>query len=118
MTVKLDRKLIVNVEEAATVRLIFSRYLDLGSVSALQRDLIRPPATRRGSMSGARRSCYDREGVGTTAIARDRQGQDQHLVQRFAAEGFEGLRCPRASLNFILRPLNVSSLGRWKSELP
>ena len=44
VTVKLDRKLIVNVEEAATVRLIFSRYLDLGSVSALQRDLIRPPA--------------------------------------------------------------------------
>jgi site-specific DNA recombinase len=25
-----DRKLIVNEEEAATVRLIFSRYLDLG----------------------------------------------------------------------------------------
>ena len=34
-----DRKLIVNEEEAATVRLIFSRYLDLGSLSALQRDL-------------------------------------------------------------------------------
>ena len=31
-----DRKLIVNDEEAATVRLIFSRYLDLGSLSALQ----------------------------------------------------------------------------------
>jgi site-specific DNA recombinase len=34
-----DHKLIVNDEEAATVRLIFSRYLDLGSLSALQRDL-------------------------------------------------------------------------------
>jgi site-specific DNA recombinase len=34
-----DRKLIVNEEEATTVRLIFSRYLDLGSLSALQRDL-------------------------------------------------------------------------------
>jgi site-specific DNA recombinase len=34
-----DRKLIVNDEEAATVRLIFRRYLDLGSLSALQRDL-------------------------------------------------------------------------------
>src|SRR5947207_4739064 len=34
-----DRKLIVVEEEAATVRLIFSRYLDLGSLSALQRDL-------------------------------------------------------------------------------
>ena len=34
-----DRKLIVNDEEAATVRLIFRRYLDLGLLSALQRDL-------------------------------------------------------------------------------
>jgi site-specific DNA recombinase len=34
-----DRKLIVNDEEAATVRLIFRRYLDLGPLSALQRDL-------------------------------------------------------------------------------
>jgi site-specific DNA recombinase len=34
-----DRKLIVNDEEAATVRLIFRRYLDVGSLSALQRDL-------------------------------------------------------------------------------
>jgi site-specific DNA recombinase len=34
-----DRKLIVVEEEAATVRLIFSRYLDLASLSALQRDL-------------------------------------------------------------------------------
>jgi site-specific DNA recombinase len=34
-----DQNLIVNDDEAATVRLIFSRYLDLGSLSALQRDL-------------------------------------------------------------------------------
>jgi site-specific DNA recombinase len=34
-----DRKLIVNDEEAATVRLIFRRYLDLGPLSALRRDL-------------------------------------------------------------------------------
>jgi DNA invertase Pin-like site-specific DNA recombinase len=34
-----EQKLIVNEEEAATVRLIFSRYLELGSLPALQRDL-------------------------------------------------------------------------------
>ena len=34
-----DRRLIVVEDEAATVRLIFSRYLDLESLSALQRDL-------------------------------------------------------------------------------
>ena len=34
-----DRKLIVDEAEAATVRLIFQRYLDLGSLPALQRDL-------------------------------------------------------------------------------
>src|SRR5208337_4509033 len=50
-----DRKLIVNVEEAATVRLIFSRYLDLGSLSALQRDLReRGIITRRRTLSSGR----------------------------------------------------------------
>ena len=34
-----EQKLIVNEEEAVTVRLIFSRYLELGSLPALQRDL-------------------------------------------------------------------------------
>jgi site-specific DNA recombinase len=34
-----DRKLIVNEEEAETVRMIFARYLDLRSLPALQRDL-------------------------------------------------------------------------------
>ena len=33
------KKLIVDEQEAATVRLIFSRYLDLGSLPTLQRDL-------------------------------------------------------------------------------
>ena len=50
-----DRKLIVNEEEAATVRLIFSRYLDLGSLSALQRDLReRGIVTRRRTLSSGR----------------------------------------------------------------
>ena len=50
-----DRKLIVNVEEAATVRLIFSRYLDLGSLSALQRDLReRGIITRKRTLSSGR----------------------------------------------------------------
>ena len=50
-----DRKLIVNEEEAATVRLIFSRYLDLGSLSALQRDLReREIITRRRTLSSGR----------------------------------------------------------------
>jgi hypothetical protein len=35
----IDRKLIVNEEEAKTVRLIYERYLALGSLPALQRDL-------------------------------------------------------------------------------
>jgi site-specific DNA recombinase len=50
-----DRKLIVNEEEAATVRLIFSRYLDLGSLSALQRDLReRGIITRKRTLSSSR----------------------------------------------------------------
>src|SRR5271169_6012525 len=50
-----DHKLIVNDEEAATVRLIFSRYLDLGSLSALQRDLReRGIITRRRTLSSGR----------------------------------------------------------------
>jgi site-specific DNA recombinase len=34
-----ERKLLVEPEEAATVRLIFELYLTLGSLSALQREL-------------------------------------------------------------------------------
>jgi hypothetical protein len=34
-----DQKLIVNEGDAATVRLVYSRYLELGSLPALQRDL-------------------------------------------------------------------------------
>jgi len=50
-----DHKLVVNDEEAATVRLIFSRYLDLGSLSALQRDLReRGIVTRRRTLSSGR----------------------------------------------------------------
>ena len=50
-----DRKLIVNEKEAATVRLIFSRYLDLGSLSALQRDLReRGIVTRKRTLSSGR----------------------------------------------------------------
>ena len=50
-----DRKLIVNKEEAATVRLIFSRYLDLGSLSALQRDLREQGiVTRKRTLSSGR----------------------------------------------------------------
>jgi len=50
-----DHKLIVVEEEAATVRLIFSRYLDLGSLSALQRDLReRRIITRRRTLSSGR----------------------------------------------------------------
>jgi hypothetical protein len=41
-----DRKLLVNETEATTVRLIFQRYLDLGSVRALKQDL-----TQRGITS-------------------------------------------------------------------
>ena len=50
-----DRKLIVNEEEAATVRLIFSRYRDLGSLSALQRDLREQGiVTRKRTLSSGR----------------------------------------------------------------
>jgi site-specific DNA recombinase len=50
-----DHKLIVNEEEAATVRLVFSRYLDLGSLSGLQRDLReRGIVTRRRTLSSGR----------------------------------------------------------------
>jgi site-specific DNA recombinase len=51
-----DQKLIVNPDEAATVRLIFSRYLELGSLPALQRDLReRGIVTRERKLSSGRR---------------------------------------------------------------
>jgi DNA invertase Pin-like site-specific DNA recombinase len=47
-----DKKLIVNEEEANTVRLIFERYLALGSLPALQRDLrANGIVTRRRTLS-------------------------------------------------------------------
>ena len=50
-----DQKLIVNPDEAATVRLIFSRYLELGSLPALQRDLReRSIVTRERKLSSGR----------------------------------------------------------------
>ena len=53
------RKLLVDEGEAATVRLIFSLYLQLGSVRALQRELkwrdIRDPRPGLGFGSGCRR---------------------------------------------------------------
>src|ERR1700722_14542900 len=50
-----DRKLIVNEGEAATVRLIFSRYRDLGSLSAVQRDLREQGiVTRKRTLSSGR----------------------------------------------------------------
>ena len=50
-----NQKLIVNEEEAATVRLVFSRYLELGSLPALQRDLReRGVVTRKRQLSSGR----------------------------------------------------------------
>jgi DNA invertase Pin-like site-specific DNA recombinase len=60
-----DRKLIVNDEEAATVRLIFSRYLDLGSLSALQRDLReRGMVTRKRTLPPAAQSAPELSPMG------------------------------------------------------
>ena len=42
-----ERKLYVNESEAATVRLIFDLYLELGSIRALQRELKRRDARTR-----------------------------------------------------------------------
>jgi site-specific DNA recombinase len=50
-----DQKLVVNEEEAVTVRLVFSRYLELGSLPALQRDLReRGIVTRQRKLSSGR----------------------------------------------------------------
>jgi DNA invertase Pin-like site-specific DNA recombinase len=50
-----DRKLIVNEEESRVVRLIFTRYLDLGSLPTLQRELReRRIVTRRRTLSSGR----------------------------------------------------------------
>ena len=50
-----NKKLIVDQGEAKTVRLIFSRYLDLGSLPALQKDLReRRIVTRRRTLSSGR----------------------------------------------------------------
>ncbi len=50
-----DQKLIVNPDEAATVRLIFSQYLEFGSLPALQRDLReRGIVTRERKLSSGR----------------------------------------------------------------
>jgi hypothetical protein len=50
-----DRKLVVRADEAQTVRLIFERYLALGSLPALQRELReRGVVTRRRALSSGR----------------------------------------------------------------
>jgi len=50
-----EQKLIVDAEEAETVRLVFSRYLELGSLPALQRDLReRGVVTRQRQLSTGR----------------------------------------------------------------
>jgi DNA invertase Pin-like site-specific DNA recombinase len=50
-----DRKLVVNEEEAANVRLIFARCIDLGSLSALQQELRqRGIVTRKRTLSSGR----------------------------------------------------------------
>jgi Recombinase/Resolvase, N terminal domain len=50
-----ERKLLVREDEAQTIRLIFERYLALGSLPALQRDLReRGVVTRRRSLSSGR----------------------------------------------------------------
>ena len=50
-----DQKLVINEGEAKTVRLIFSRYLELGSLPALQRELReRGVVTRERMMSSGR----------------------------------------------------------------
>jgi DNA invertase Pin-like site-specific DNA recombinase len=50
-----DKKLIVNEEEAGAVRLIFGRYLALGSLPALQRDLrANGVVTRRRTLSSGK----------------------------------------------------------------
>jgi len=50
-----DKKLLVNQEEARTVRMIFERYLALGSLPALQRELrIQGIVTRRRTLSSGK----------------------------------------------------------------
>ena len=50
-----DKKLIVNEDEAKTVRMIFERYLALGSLPALQRELrALGVVTRRRTLSSGR----------------------------------------------------------------
>ena len=63
-----DRKLVVNLEEASTVRMIFRRYLKLGSVRSLKAELnekgivsktrINPSGRRTGGKSLSRGSLY------------------------------------------------------------
>ena len=50
-----DRKLVIRADEAAIVRLIFERYLALGSLPALQRELReRGVVTRQRTLSSGR----------------------------------------------------------------
>jgi site-specific DNA recombinase len=49
-----DRKLIINEPEAATVRLTFRRYTELGSVSLLRAELDRLGVSKRREGAGGR----------------------------------------------------------------
>lgn len=60
----IDRKLVVNAAEADTVRFIFHRYLELGSIAALKQDL-----DRSGIVSKRRRFSGGRE-VGGVPLSR------------------------------------------------
>jgi hypothetical protein len=63
-----DRKLIVNKSEAATVRLIFRRYLALGCVSKLRVDLDRKGVRSSSAFSRPAKCLVAARSVGVRSI--------------------------------------------------
>ena len=85
-----DRKLVVNDTEAATVRLIFQRYLELGSVVAttvsLNRDGIRTKITQTSDGGHRGGVAWARGGVGHLLLNRVYVGEVRHKDQHFPGE--------------------------------
>jgi site-specific DNA recombinase len=102
--VSVNKKLVVVPEEAETVRLIFRRYLEVGSIRALLEDLDRKGIrTRRQAQSGGRTRGGIRFGVGPLAyLLRNRfliaevvyrgavhQGEQEPIVDRALFEAVQ-----------------------------
>jgi len=120
-----ERRLVVNPAEAATVRDIYARYLELGSVRLLKQDLDRcgmvsklrvsKSGNRAGGRPFSRGALYELLSnpiyVGEVRHRKDRHpGQHQAIVDRGLWDKVQRLLCDRAAHSADSRPIQSPHL--------